>query len=180
MSVTGIATIRPRMWVGFDDPGLPIGAYLGYVFAAGDATGGSLALQLDFKPVGQPANGNWYNIEHISCSKVGTGAQENIHFAAQGFEEIPGISGTQQVYRGEFQGTGSSAAALHYQQGFPPLPLFLGQSRPFAPGATSWLMLAANVAGIFFEMQVQGYVWTPRSLMAPGGMRRPVDSAYGR
>jgi len=60
-----------------------------------------------------------------------------------------------------------------------PLPLFLGSVAPVASLAATIEVGADNIDATSFTVTIQGYIWEPRSIQAPGGLRRPVDSLYG-
>lgn len=179
MSVVGVGTIAPRMWRGYDDPGLPAGAYIASGFVLGDGSGGVVEVTFPFKPAGQASSARFYNIEQLSALYTITAQGVRGYIRSVGFEDIATISSPEQQFAYAMPTSLPAAiAAADIQQ---QLPIFLGQSVRFFAGNSRVDIGTAN-AGIvtILTVTMQGYVWDTRSIMAPGGLRRPVEGLYGR
>ena len=177
VSVTDIIT--PRPWRGYDDPGLPSGAYIQQQVAIGDLSGGSQQCIFVFKPINLSATGRYYNIEQLDAHK-GLSATANGFIFTTNFDQEGQLGIGVRQWRFELQSTSLTSAAIHYQQGAPPMPLFLGQSTRSQFNQTSITIGTPNVDGEAFTVTIQGFVWEPRSIQSPGGLRRPLEALYGR
>lgn len=175
MSVTIDAHVSPRSWRGFDDPGLPIGTWIGHNALIGDATGGTMAIQFVFKEEGQSVTGLFYSIEQFD---VFISSQPVTNFGAirvLGFEQTPFIIGERH---GHFfmDPTGPVFSGGH---SFPATPYFLGQSH-FLNGGGSFVRVSMdNITLTIMSAVLMGYIWEPRSIQAQGGLRHPVDGLWG-
>lgn len=179
MSVAIVTPIVPRMWRGYDDPGLPESTYIAYAVSLGDGSGGTNSIEFLFKDEGIPASGRFYNIEQINVftTQIVTAAA---HLQIRNFEQLgPFLIGARE-FRFEIQPSSNSVSCINFNEGFPPLPLFLGQSSRFI-GTNSLVEVGTdNTAVVILSANIQGFVWGPRSIMAEGGLRRPLDALYGR
>lgn len=178
MSVIADSAIVPRMWRGFDDPSYPVGTYISNFVIIGDATGGNMQIQFPFKIEGAPATGLLYNIEQISAFvSVNTGIPFEAFIRILAFEALgPFIIGDRS-YRFDLQG-GSSVLSMGTN--FPPMPLFLGASARLASSFSVVQIGTGNLNATILSIDIQGYVWEPRSILAEGGVKRPADNLYGR
>jgi len=179
MSVNINQTIVPRMWRGYTDPGLPIGAWIASAFVIGDATGGNSQLSFVFKAGGEPSSGRFFNLEQVDVFK-NTATAENVSLQAQNFDRIrpPFVTSIRRWrYRLELDGDG--AAAIDISQSIA-TPLFLGQVARLASERTEVTVQANNTDGVTLFGTIQGYIWEARSILSEGGLRRPVEALYGR
>jgi len=178
MSVIADSPIVPRMWRGFDDPSYPIGTYIGNFVIIGDATGGNMQIQFPFKIEGAPSTGLFYNIEQMSAFiSVNLGGTFDGFIRILAFEALgPFIIGDRS-YRFEFRG-GSSVLSMATD--VPPMPIFLGQSARLATSFSVVQIGTGNINITILSVDIQGYIWEPRSVLAEGGLKRPADNLYGR
>lgn len=178
MSVIFDAPIVPRMWRGYDDPGLPVGMYIAHFAIIGDGTGGTMQINFPFKEEDAPASGRFYNIEQISAFITVAQATPLAGFIRiVSFEALgPFIIGDRQ-YRFDFQ---TSLPASSAGFGFPPLPLFLGQTSRLANLFSHLQIGCANINLSALGVDIQGYIWEARSILSEGGLRRPADALHGR
>lgn len=177
MSVSGFATIVPRMWRGFENPSYPVGAWIANFVVIGDVSGGVMQVIFPFKEDGQLVSGRFYNIEQMSTF-VSTiaGAPFNGFIRVLGFETLgPFIIG-ERNWRYDLVAASTVVSA---GQDFPPMPLFLGQSGRLEGTSSEMQIGTNNIPGTIFSVDVQGYIWEPRSVLAEGGLKRPVDVLYG-
>jgi len=179
MTVIGVFGVTQRAWRGYEDPGLPVGMWFAQGSTVGDASGGDMTVRLQFIPAEQPVSGRWYNLEQLEL-------QATTFVAVNGFLRIQNLGNIGPVglvnrlihLRLEPVDDGTSNA-LGAEPGVK-LPLFMG--RPGVPTLNASLDLGIQNlgAGESLTATAQGYIWQPRSLMAEGGLRRPIDSLYGR
>lgn len=179
MSVISNGPVVPRMWRGYDDPGLPVGAYIGHNVVTSDATGGNANIEFDFKLQGEPASGRFYNIEQVNIFVTAAALVEG-SMAVRLFDRTGPFQVSVRQYRFELQRDGAGNACLHHFQGFPPLPLFLGQSTRLANELSRVAFQIPNIDLVVFQVVIQGLIWEARSILSEGGLRRPIDSVYGR
>ncbi len=178
MTVTLSVPVQPRMWRGYDDPGLPVGAYISQGLEIGDVSGGVLQIEHAFKLAGEPGSARLYNIEQMSVLLTDpTGVSAFV--VVVGFEDLPTTNVTVQRWRFQTVNDGGGFATLPFTD-LAGLPVFIGQST-----AEAAVLAAVNVglsnpgAGISLQSVIQGYIWEPRAAQAEGGLRRPVEGLYG-
>jgi len=179
MTVTAIAPVSPRMWRGYDDPGLPVGSYISLGLGIGDASGGFLQIEHQFKLAGEPGSSRFYNIEQFNCFSTDA-TFVSAFLVAVGFEELPTANVTVQRWVFTLNLDAGGFAVGQFSTGLPNFPIFLGQSTPVAATLAAVRVGLANPgAGLVLQSVIQGYIWEPRSVMAEGGLRRPIERLYG-
>ena len=178
MTIAVSTTIRRRPWRGYDDPGLPVGMYVGQHTVAGDASGGDMIIFFDFKGEGEPVSGFFFNVEQINVFASVT-TVTIAHAVATNWETIGDAGLVNRQWKLGMQNNLNDVSALDSDTYFP-LPLFLGSVAPIASLAAT-LEFGTDNLGVAesFTATIQGYIWEPRSIQAEGGLRRPVDSLYG-
>jgi len=178
MTVIGVGPVQPRMWRGYDDPGLPVGTYISQGLVIGDASGGTMEVEHQFKLAGIPGSARFYNIEQLNVFSTEL-LQDSGFMIFVGFEDLPTINVTVQRWTFALINDGGSFTTMGFGQ-FPLLPVFIGQSTPDASVLAAVRLGTPNKgAGIILQSVIQGYIWEPRSTQAPGGLRRPLDALYG-
>jgi len=175
VSVVNAIAIRP--WRGYDDPGLPVGMWFAQNAVTGDASGGDMIIFFVFKGEGEPVSGRFFNIEQINFFHSDTTAKAG-HVVLNNWETIGPVGLVNRQYRFRLQSNANGLSAMNEEVYFP-LPLFLGSVAPIASLAADVEVGVDNVDLTSFVATLQGYIWEPRSIQAPGGLRRPVDSLYG-
>lgn len=180
MSIEGLTTITQRLWRGWDDPGLPVGAYIGAQDVTGDASGGVEFVTFRFLGEGAPLSGRYYNIEqittHYAAAVSGAGS-----LVALNWDDVGASPLSDRNWAIAYQSDGIGAAGLAtggWATGGR-MPLFLGQPQSNPLVGTSVFIQIANVLGRVLSATIQGYIWEPRSAMVNGGLRRPVEALYG-
>ena len=177
MSVSQDVQVRPRMWRGYDDPGLPIGTYFASFTIIGDGTGGTMQVNFIYKNAGQPANGNFYNIEQLNAFITVAAPAQAGFIRALNFETLDAPLPIEQQWRFLFSLSLPAASSITELQ---QIPIFLGQTDRIFATQSSAQVGTANAAIVAMGASIQGYIWSARSVMAQGGLRRPVDALYGR
>lgn len=180
MSVSVRTVVIPRLWRGYEDPGLPSGGYIANLIAVGNATGGQVTLNFDFKPQLESASGRYYNIEQINMFKTSTTTAQ-VAMQINQFEEVGRIAiSTRRERFGLFTDDNGHAAIDYGTSDAPPMPYFLGKSTRTVSLFAVVIFGIANVDLVVYSVTISGFIWEPRSTMMPGGLRRPIDSLYGR
>lgn len=180
MSVLFRTPYSPRAWRGYDDPGLPVGMYIAYGVVLGDASGGRQEVEIEFKRANAAVSGNHYNIEQMNVFVAGTVTTLDLKIQAINFERLQNFMIGERIWRYDLSSDGSAAVAGSNQAISFPLPKFLGQGSIVPGEASTFTCSVNNVLSNLLSVAVQGYIWEPRSMMAPGGLRRPIDGLYGR
>jgi len=179
VTVVANFTITPRFWRGYDDPSLPVGQYLAQGSVIGDATGGRSSCIFIFHFEGDPVSGRLFNIEQMNCSRVGGITTRAGHIISENFGRVGPTGLLRQEY--VFQmipNAGITGAAVSYER-LPRFPIFLGQGAA-VPGIASQVIVGStNVDTETVVATIQGYIWESRSLMAAGGVQRPIQSVFG-
>lgn len=177
MAVSFDAVVVPRMWRGYDDPGLPVGAWIAHGVSAGDLSAGANEIIMIFKAAGAPADGRFYNIEQINYFHTNA-VEDRVWFRAINFDSLgPFIVGERDWVAELDANTVNNASGRLDRANL--TPLFLGQTNRLASLASTFVVSFLNRNLISVSAVAQGYIWEPRSVMAPGGLRRPLDSLYG-
>jgi len=179
MSVAATGGIIPRMWRGYDDPGLPVGAYIGNNVLIGDVTGGLNQIDFIFKREFAPADGRFYNIEQLNVFHT-IATFVNGGLEVRNFETLgPFLIGARE-WRFDLLDNGNANATISSYVAGIPLPLFIGQTSRLQSLDSVVSFTVPNINVVVHSVTIQGYIWEPRSILAPGGLRRPLDSLYGR
>lgn len=175
------ATIRP--FNGYADPGLPIGAWLGRIAVLGDASGGIMSVNIRMQLAGNNAAYLFWSLEQIMINST-VAVSRTVRLQVINMDPFPiqpstgALSDNYHVDIGN-SGAGSTAENMALQDANAGLPLFMG--RPDPNGNNAGLTIDdANSDGLSLAVRAQGYVWSARSVVAPGGLRRPVDGLYSR
>lgn len=177
MTISVLNGISIRPWRGYDDPGLPVGMWFAQNAVVGDASAGDMIVIFIFKGEAEPISGRFFNVEQFnavhssSTSKLG-------HIIANNWETIGPFGLIDRQWRFGMASNANDVSALDERIHFP-LPLFLGSAAPIADLPAQIEVGIDNVDLTSLVVTMQGYIWEPRSIQAPGGLRRPVDSLYG-
>jgi len=170
-------SIHIRPWRGYDDPGLPVGMYLAQGAVTGDASGGDMIVFFEFKGEGEPISGRFFNLEQLNVFHSDTGAKVG-HLVVNNFETLGPVGLVNRQYAFTLTNNNNGVSAMD-QRLYIPLPFFMGSVAPVASLAAQVEVGVDNVDLSSLVATIQGYIWEPRSIQAPGGLRRPVDSLYG-
>lgn len=178
MSVAANARVFTRPYTGYEDPGLPVGAYIGQAVITGDASAGVSQLNFLFQ-FGQDAlNSQIYSLEHFSAESNAS-ANEELLFQPINMDRLTPqavLPPTRWSVPLIADGVGSAVARLEALNG---LPLWLGSPNT-ALLECGIRFQVINTAMRVHTYMIQGYIWGPRSVIAPGGPRRPLAGFLGR
>jgi len=169
--------IVQRPWRGYDEPGLPVGMWVAQGTIIGDGSAGFTQVSFNFHTALQALSGRFFNLEQLEVHRnddaAALGALTLVNF------DLAPIGVPNRVIQMSLSPTDSQTDAAALDNVAVDLPLFLG--RTIAAGlATQLIISGINVNAVSLNAMGQGYIWEPRSTLAPGGLRRPVDSLYGR
>jgi len=176
VSVSVQQQIKQRLWRGYDDPGFPIGSYIGWMNGTGDVSGGDIFLQLIFEPEAQNVTGRYFNIEAIEVF-VEEETSLDIGLTILGFSPLFDGAFTNRQITVPLNNHTFGAAAINTGN-LLARPIFLG-SKELAQSASIVQAVTNNSDGRILNFWLEGYIWDARSTQAPGGVRRPPDALYG-
>lgn len=176
MSVFNDSVIHRRIWRGWDDPGFPEAAYVGWVASTGDLSGGDNVASLILEPEGQPLTGLFFNIEAIELTTTQAGnVPANMRLANMSTPDQGVFFNREWTVEMIFNDASNGALSLVSML---PRPLFLGQSDQ--PNVSTQIFITTdNVDGDVVVFRIEGYIWGSRATQSPGGLRRPPDALYG-
>ena len=177
MTVSSIDQIAIRPWRGYDDPGLPVGMWFAQNAVTGDASAGRMVVIFVFKGEAEPVSGRFFNLEQINVFHSAT-ALKSAYMQVTNFETLGPVGLVNRQFRFQLENNANGVSAIDNNI-YMPLPLFLGSVAPIASLAAQLEIGIVNVDLTSLVVSIQGYIWEPRSIQAPGGLRRPVDSLYG-
>jgi len=168
VTVVGVTRVQQRPWRGYDDPGLPVGMYISQGTVLGDASGGSMQINIVFRNAGVAASGRFYNIEQLEIHVTSElGATEGF-LTFNNFELVGATGLVNRTLRFILTNNAGATSALDFSEA-PRLPIFLGITSPVAGLATDVRVGIDNINTETLFATIQGYIWEPR-----------LDSLYGR
>lgn len=179
MAITTNFRVEVLPWRGFDNPALPSGAYVGHAFVVGDGTGGANTVTFLFQFSGDPLSSRLYNLEQFWARGSATVQSEDSgQIIVQNMGHLTPDRPIPDSRLMNFQYRfGANTIALQ-TDGMLPRPLFLGA--PSAANLACGIAFArTNVDGEANGVTIYGYIWQPRSLLAEGGLQRPVGGLWG-
>jgi hypothetical protein len=171
VSVTGTGHLDYRPWRGFDEPQLPTQWWVAFGDVTGDSSGGSRLIVLNFHIAGNALNSRSYSLETFnSIDGENTAKPVQVNFTSfdgvGGFNHSPNLNIPQTV--GEALAVTDRSLNLQAWIGQPSNYLVSSQLR----------VVVANANSAYFAFVAGGYVWSPRSIDAPGGFQRPIQGIY--
>jgi len=181
MAVSANFRVDTRPFSGYADPALPIASWIAQGGVAGDASGGAVIMNFLFQQSADKRITEMYNVEQASLDtsdnllrRVGL---ETLNMDALSPDRP---ASPQKWFLDVNSVTGISGTALNVRD-LAGLPIWLGA--PFLPAGSSAAGLRfqfSNIDLILYAITVQGYIWGPRSVLAPGGPQRPPNGFLGR
>ena len=180
MVVQGTFRVDVRPYTGYEDPSLPIGAWVAQGGIAGDASGGDLFMTFNFASDDDAQVTELYNLEQMAIDTTNAASVETAMMDVLNMDQLSfNRPLTDARYAIRLEDTISGfGVALRGIDGTPPLPIWLGApSRVEGPKGLRFQF--DNLDLQLYSIILQGYIWGPRSVLAPGGPRRPVGGLYG-
>lgn len=179
MTVFSTFRVDTRPYSGYADPSLPIAAWIASGTTTGNGTGGSLFMDFIVQVAETTRVTELFNLEQIAVHTDASGAIVGILRTEQMDVLNPNVRATEVqewVLPLVANGVADSALNLNNLSG---LPIWLGA--PTDGDVDAGLQLEfLNVDTIVFHATLQGYMWGPRSVVAPGGPQRPPFGYFGR
>lgn len=181
MTILAQLDVRQLYFRGDDDPSLPVGMWWTSGTVTGDASGGFMAVRSVFHQEGQGVSSDSFSLEQISgllsITTVTNGFLRTVGMAPQ-----PKVAAFDRMWQLVFEdldsGLGNQALGAAVKQ---LLPLWIGTQRSADRDDLGTLEIGTTNlgAGDSLSVSCMGYRWTSRSIMAPGGPRRPPGSIFG-
>jgi hypothetical protein len=175
MSVVGVAVMQRRPMRGYDDPGLPERIWQGQGTVIGDGSGGTRFVSFPLNQAPFERRGTSWSLERIYITMTDTVAKF-LRVVPQSLDRFVGVAdeSLQRAFVVEVEraATGVQIRLEHTQPG-----AYFGQAAGLG-GATSIAVEAVNADLAILNVVLEGYEWGPRSVLAPNGIRRPVDGLY--
>jgi len=174
MSTSAIFRVETRPYSGYAEPAFPIASWIAQGSIIGNATGGSATIVLQISAGEATPVSEMYNLEQLHVDTQAP-VTEQIIMATQFMDNLaPNRPAAEQSWVIPLTTTGAndSVMALIQNAG---LPIWLGAPLAvFGAGVSSALTFEwQNVNLQASEVTAQGYIWGPRSVLAPGGPQRP-------
>jgi len=168
-----------RPYSGYDDPSLPIGAWIASGAATGNATGGSLFMLFLCQIAETTRVTELFNLEQVAIHADVAATIPAVLRTEQMDVLNPNVRATEvQEWLLLLTSAGSADSALQFIGGNQ-LPIWLGA--PTDGDVDAGIQLEfPNVDLRVHHATIQGYMWGPRSIIAPGGPQRPPNGLYGR
>lgn len=178
MSVTDEFRIDIRPYSAYEDPSFPIAAYVAQGGSVGDGTAGNLFMQFLFKRTADNAVSELFSLEQLAIDSTGTanveGTIKTLNMDSLAINR-PLSPQTWRVLLQPATGMSVPTAMDTNKNNF--LPLWLGA--PFLGEGNSGLEFEwPNTDLRLYQVIIQGYIWGPRSVLAPGGPRRPISGLF--
>lgn len=167
-----------RPYSGYDDPSLPIAAWVSQAGAAGDASGGSINMDVLFHRDGDPQTSELYNLEQIAIDVIATGPLDGSIQSLNMDNLAPNRPLSDQLWSLPIIDAQGSFSALDFNSANV-LPLWLGAPNRDIEGDSGIRFFFNNVNNRLIQIITQGFIWGPRSILAPGGPQRPVSGFFG-
>ena len=166
--------IRP--YSGYDDPSLPTATWVAQAGRAGDASGGNINLDFLFQRDDDALTSELYSLEQIAIDVTSGTAQGGSIQTINMDDLAPNRPLTDQLWSFSLNPAISGLASLRMDLSML-LPLWLGSPNR-AEGDSGIRFFLTNVNLRLYQIVIQGYQWGPRSILAPGGPRRPVGGLF--
>lgn len=179
MTVVSDTVPAYRWWNGYVEPQYPVGMWVGFGSITGDASGGQRIITFQFRRPGTRST-LYYNLEQISVSDS-AGQANGVDLSTFNMDSLPGpsLGATTMPINYAMLLRQATLLGVLAPETIPKLPVWLG-----APGrsvSVSQLSVETpNVNLTTFNVTVQGYYWSQRSLGRPGGPQRPPTTMYGQ
>jgi len=176
MTVDTDFRVDTRPYSGYEDPGLPIASYIASGSSTGNGTGGNHLLSFLFQVAESDIVTERYNLEQFHID-IGVAASLIAIMSAQGMDHLAfpfRIAARQRwsLIVGS-DGVADAAGAITEMSA---LPIWLGMPQPEVDAGIRFQI--PNVDLQVVTASIQGYIWGPRSILAPGGPKRPPDGYF--
>ena len=165
--------IRP--YSGYNDPSLPIAAWVAQSGRAGDASAGVINLDFFFQRDDDPLISEFFSLEQIAVDIVSGSSLEGSVQTLNMDQLAPNRPLSDQKWN--FTLTSFNNAAALALDSSNVLPLWLGTPNR-VEGDSGIRFFFVNVDLRLYQIIIQGYVWGPRAVLHEGGPRRPVGGLF--
>lgn len=179
MSVSVDFRVDIRPYTAYEDPSFPIAAWIAQGGLAGDASGGTVFMFFRFQLDEDAQISELFNLEQISFDVTSATNRDflletvNMDTLSQNRRASP------QRWQFITEGITTLAEGATELLKGSILPVWLGTPNR-EEGDAGLRILSANIDLMLYAATLQGYMWGPRAILAPGGPRRPVGGLFGR
>jgi len=179
VSVFGDFRIDTRPYSGYLDPSLPVATYIAQGTLLGDGTGGVLEISFLYQRADDAQISEMFNLEQIAVDTSRDGPIP-VTMRLLGMDALaPNRLAFGQIWSLTLEDRFSGATDSALPPGALPRPLWFGApNREEGNGLVRFTF--ANADTELYAVTIQGYMWGPRSVLAPGGPQRPVGSLFGQ
>ncbi len=176
MVVTALFRVDIRPYSGYGDPALPIASWIAQGGVAGDASGGAVFMDFPFQRDQDAQISELFNLEQLSFDTSTDTNREVILETVRMDNLAQNRPASPQKW--QFRSEGASGTVVSAMQLLDiRFPLWLGA--PNRDEGNSGLRLSTNnVDLLLYAATLQGYMWGPQSILAPGGPQRPVAGLF--
>jgi len=178
VSVTNTFRVDTRPYSGYADPSLPIASWIAQGGSAGDASGGQIFMEFNFQLNGLPHVSEMYNLEMFVADTSTSSGRECILETRNMDALAPQRPLTDQRWEAQTRAA-SGVPASAFELDSTQLPIWLGAPNR-VEGDSGLRIQWPNIDLVLFLVTLQGYIWGPRSVLAPGGPQRPPNGFFGR
>ncbi len=177
MSIVGQVVVESRRYSGWTDPRFPISYWVAALNVVGDASGGTLGIDLLFQTaLSLFLNSQMYSVEQLAI--ITTDNVDRVVRIVAVNMGGPTPAGLSQEYSVPLLAQTNAAKSGISTEALTLLPWFLGSQR--TPGvAASLSLVTENTDLTIFKLEAQGYSWSARSVLVDGGPQRPLTGPYG-
>jgi len=176
VTVNAVFRVDTRPYTAYDNPSLPVAAWIAQGGVAGDATAGSVFMNFHFKDDPQDVS-EFFNLEQMSID-IATDANVEVRMETLQMDQLsvnrPASPQVWHLQLNGISGLATGAMPLLSNQ----LPLWLG-SPAGGEGSSGLSFEFLNIDLRLYAITIQGYMWGPRSVLAPGGPQRPIGGLFG-
>ena len=175
MSVTQELSLFFRGYTGFADPSLPGGMWASQGSVLGDASGGVRIAQVVFQPSTSLRSSLFFSLERLYVFDIDNNAKVG-DVSTNNFALAPNVGGLVALNGNLVAGASGAVLSSEAQEAIDRGHLLGVQNTPNTELALNYF--TTNVDGIILAVVFQGYFWTARSILAPGGPSRPPQGLY--
>ena len=175
MSIGTQILVSTRRYSGYLDPRYPLGSWQAVLEATGDASGGTLFIDLMFATSFAAALSSIiWSVEQIALQSTDA-TPRNFQLRTINMGGPPGSSlDNQHALITAVDGTGGTSLDA---TDVSPLPMFVG-SQSGIPTTALVGIVGTNVDLQVVHFEAQGYYWGARSILPDGGPQRPPTGLY--
>jgi len=179
VAVSGTFRVDVRPYSGYDNPSLPIAAWIAQAGIVGDASGGDLFINFEFRGADDNQVSELFNLEQMAIDTSSGAAAEDLLMDTRNMDSLAQnrpVSDQRWAISLANIISGEGVALPMTRSNI--LPIWLGAPNG-VEGESGLRFQFDNVDLQLYQIVIQGYIWGPRSVLAQGGPQRPVGGLFG-